>query len=292
MKGAFHPSARESFPVAAVEDRMATIVMDSELQAELEPHRQQLLGGKMLRARLIWRLGYALGEATELVLDRCAIIELIHSASLLHDDIVDGGLLRRGKPTFWRERGIPAAVLTGDLLLLRALAALADPKHRFLLDDALTLACDVCSCEVRQELLPQSNPADWSECLQVARRKTGSLFALAALMGTGGRPEWRAGVREAGYLLGTAYQLADDILDAYGDPSQSLKSLRMDAANPKVRTLVAAREAKVDIADQIAELMNRSHSELAKWPIIARAWSEYLAVDFAPAVVRASCGVT
>ena len=188
------------------------------------------LGGKMLRSRLAFRVGQATGVDAKLLEYGSAAVEMIHTASLLHDDVIDGGLLRRGMPTFWVEKGSAGAILLGDLLLFKAIDLICQVAGGRYTHELVKLTGEVCEAESEQELLLDGSDSRLEICQSIARRKTGALFAFAAMLGGNGDLPREASLKEAGYLLGTVYQLADDILDTRGEEAGSGKTLGTDAA--------------------------------------------------------------
>lgn len=173
-------------------------------------------GGKLLRGGLLLRLAEARGVGEEKALAAACAVELVHAASLMHDDVVDGAALRRHAPALWTRWGVKAAILCGDGLLAAAMeelrAAGVEPEER----DALTAAT---ARVVRAELAWELGGSG-GDVLAHAREKTGPLFgfAAAAWSGEGARREvWR----EAGERLGLAYQMADDLADAAGAGGKS-----------------------------------------------------------------------
>ncbi|MBU1910422.1 MAG: polyprenyl synthetase family protein [Verrucomicrobia bacterium] len=263
----------------AVRARMMETMAETAVGPLVADYRRLLVQGKMLRSRLTCRLGVALGADPGFLTDACAAVELIHAASLLHDDVIDGGYLRRGVPAFWVERGIPGAILLGDLMLFQALRLLSAPERQDLLGEAIQLTGEVCEAESEQELMMRGPPSTWAECIEIARRKTGALFALAALAGAGPEPGLRAALREGGYLLGTAYQLADDFLDAHGDAETAGKTLGSDEGRNKATAFRAASAAGVDVPRHLESLLVRSLAHLDPWPVAQQAWGEYLESD-------------
>lgn len=188
------------------------------------------VGGKMLRSRLAWRIGKQTGVDEKLLVYGSAAVEMIHTASLLHDDVIDGGVLRRGMPTFWVEKGSAGAILLGDLLLFKAIDLICRVAGGRYTHDLVILTGEVCEAESEQELLLAEEDSQLDICQSIARRKTGALFAFAAMLGGNGEANREASLKEAGYLLGTVYQLADDILDTRTGDASSGKTLGTDAA--------------------------------------------------------------
>lgn len=212
---------------------MAGCLAETPLHSALADCKNLFGTGKMLRSRLALRVGLAANVPYSTVLRAAAAVELIHAASLLHDDVIDGGFLRRGAPAFWVDRGIPAAILLGDLLLFKALELVSPVENSRLLPVIIKLTGEVCEAESEQELITRGKLADWETCVNTARRKTGALFAFAAHACGGDDAALSDALQESGYLVGTAYQLADDILDANGDTESAGKTLGRDEARDK-----------------------------------------------------------
>lgn len=268
----------------AVRARLLQVMTGTAIGPLVAGYRRLLVQGKMLRSRLAWRVGAALRADPLFLVDACCAVEMIHAASLLHDDVIDGGYLRRGLPAFWVEQGIPGAILLGDLMLLLALRLLSDPSRGGLLQETILLTAHVCEAESEQELMQRGAPSTWEACVDIARRKTGALFALAAVAGAGSDPALRDALRESGYLLGTAYQLADDFLDARGDTETAGKTLGSDAGRNKATAFRAAMESGVDVPRYLEALLGRSIDTLARWPEITEAWGRYVEQDLRPAL--------
>jgi geranylgeranyl pyrophosphate synthase len=239
-------------------------------------------GGKMLRSRLAYRLGNATGVSSNILLHGSAAVEMIHTASLLHDDVIDGGVLRRGMPTFWVEKGSAGAILVGDLLLFKAIdlmCRVADGAHTH---DLVKLTGEVCEAESEQELILDGTESKLDVCQSLARRKTGALFAFAALIAGGATSARRSALKEVGYLVGTAYQLADDILDTRAD-AHSGKTLGTDAA----RGIVSAANLDRDqLRVHLDSLILKATSLLQNDPEARGGLEDYLELDFQPAIQK------
>jgi geranylgeranyl pyrophosphate synthase len=261
---------------------MAGTLKDTNV-AKLLPGNKNLLGsGKMLRSRLVLSLGIANGvDETELV-HAAAAVDMIHGASLLHDDVIDGGLLRRGAPTFWKKYSTNGAILFGDLLMFKALSLLIEVGRTDLLQELIDMTGEVCRSEVEQELILRGTPGTWQECEQVARFKTGSLFAFAAVAGGTAAADETDALREAGFILGTAYQLADDILDASGNEAVSGKTLGKDNERGKTTAITASKDAPENPAEYIYSLLDASSAQLAAWPELRTSWDAFIDTTMKP----------
>lgn len=269
-----------------VKTAMVESLRDTNISKLLPENRSIMGSGKMLRARLALAVGAANGSDEKTAVHSAAAVEIIHAASLLHDDVIDGGLLRRGAPTFWKKYGTNGAILFGDLLVFKALHLLVEVGRADLLKELIEMSAQVCRSEVEQELVLRGTPGTWEECEQIARAKTGSLFAFAAVSGATNKPGQVEALREAGFVLGTAYQLADDILDASGNEAVSGKTLGRDAERGKTTALTATLNAPEDPAGYIYSLLDASAAQLAAWPPLAAAWNAFLNVTMKPVLSK------
>jgi geranylgeranyl pyrophosphate synthase len=142
----------------------------------------------------------------------------------------------------------------------------------------------MCEAEVEQEFHLAREDDPWEQCVSIARRKTGSLFGLAAFCAAGrDNPELAEALRNAGYAVGTAYQLADDLLDISGDASLAGKTLGTDAATEKLTAASAWLTGK-DPAGRVEELVRTSGEALAAWPAVQEAWEFYVNQVITPVV--------
>ncbi|HEY8241528.1 MAG TPA: polyprenyl synthetase family protein [Kiritimatiellia bacterium] len=268
-----------------VRDLMASGLSSTVLLHLLPTCKSLMANGKMLRARLCLRVGPSAGVPRDTLVTASAAVEMIHAASLLHDDVIDGGMIRRGLPTFWVERGVPGAILVGDLMLFKALDLVAHVDESRLVRKLIEMTGEVCDAESEQELLIRGQPADWETCVRIARRKTGALFAFAAFC-CGGRDEALSNALcEAGYAIGTAYQLADDVLDVRGTEASAGKTLGTDRERAK-NTTATVKQPVHDANGYIETLCDKAERLLANWPHVQQAWRTFITLDMRPALVK------
>ncbi len=190
-------------------------------------------GGKRVRPALVLLVGGMLGGAREPLLTFAAAIEMLHTATLVHDDLIDGALMRRGMPTLNAQWSPAATVLTGDFMFARSATLAASTNSvRVMRMFAETLAVIV-SGEVSQ-LFDGTHHTDRERYYRRIYAKTASLFELA----TAGAaalsqvPEDTVeAMRRMGYALGMAFQIVDDILDFTGDQAQMGKPIGSDLRN-------------------------------------------------------------
>lgn len=182
-------------------------------------------GGKRLRARLALFAVLALGGAPEAGVPWGAACELLHNASLIHDDIEDGDRLRRGRPALWAQHGVAQAINAGDLAIALSYLAIrevpAPDGLRWLLADLVSVAMRRLAEGQSAELsLLDADPLTWEAYAACVEGKTAALFSLplhgAALIA--GRSVERAAELAAAFgRLGLLFQLQDDVLDLFGD---------------------------------------------------------------------------
>lgn len=271
----------------AVRDRLKASLHATSLGAA-HPEITDLVGnGKMLRSRLAYHLGHATGASPGRMLRAAAAIELIHGASLLHDDVIDGASLRRGASAFWVAAGTSGAILLGDLFYCRAILVAGDAGDHALARLLVEKAGEMCDAESRQELLYRGTEPTWDRCLEIARDKTGSLFAFVAAACGGPDAACVAACEASGYDVGTAYQLADDLLDASGDTALSGKTLGTDAGRDKITAVTAMADApQGDPAAEVWGLLDRSLERLAPWPRVRDCWAALIDSELRPAMAR------
>lgn len=193
-------------------------------------------GGKRLRPALVLLCAGALGYKGSRHHELAAIIEFIHTATLLHDDVVDESDLRRGHETANALFGNAASVLVGDFLYSRSfqmMVELGDMRIMRVLSDATNI---IAEGEVLQLMNCHDADVDELRYLQVIRYKTAKLFEAASQLGAiigGADPETERSLADYGTHLGTAFQLIDDVLDYSGTEAETGKHLGDDLAEGK-----------------------------------------------------------
>jgi geranylgeranyl pyrophosphate synthase len=217
-------------------------------------------GGKRLRPVLVFLCTPPERRGGTRAVAAGAAVELVHMATLVHDDLLDGADLRRGRPTAWAEHGEGAAKAAGDYLFARAFAELAGAGDgravATLADAALSLARGE-ALQRRQAFRPETTV---DEYLARCSLKTGKLFEAACVLGSG-----TAALGAFGLALGIAFQITDDILDCTGDFDTTGKAPGVDLRDgtptlplilaaqrdPEVRTALAG-EAVPDALERVA----------------------------------------
>ena len=193
-------------------------------------------GGKRLRPLLVALTGRACGKTSDAHIEAAAFIEFIHTATLLHDDVVDSSSKRRGRDTANKVFGNQASVLVGDFVYSRAFQMMAGLKSQRVMEIMANATNVIAEGEVLQ--LMNAHDPDTSEqrYLDVIHRKTARLFeagAEVAAVLSDSPPEVQAALARYGRHLGTAYQLVDDVLDYRSNPTDRGKNLGDDLAEGK-----------------------------------------------------------
>ena len=241
-------------------------LLQGGLQVESAPVQDMLehvreLGGKRLRPCLTLLSARAAGGITEETIRLAASVELVHTATLVHDDVIDDSDFRRHRPTLHTVHGVSRSILLGDWLFTHAydLANQGDSTQpgRWI----ASAAKKVCEGEIEQGALGGRFGITISEQLGVLARKTGSLCRVACALGA-----WSAGASPAmcehfgkfGELLGVAFQVFDDWLDVWGTQQTAGKTLGtdLDGFKPTIPTLRAievtfAGEEKMELLEAL-----------------------------------------
>jgi geranylgeranyl pyrophosphate synthase len=255
--------------VKLVEERMRaqSDASHPDLRAALE--HLMTAGGKRVRPTLGLLVGNMLGAPLEKLVTLGAAVEMLHTATLVHDDLIDGALLRRGMPTLNARWSPPATVLTGDFLFARAAKLAADTDHLPLMKLFSETLAIIVNGELTQ-MFTSRGLVNRDNYYNRIYAKTASLFemtARAAAMVSPAEEETVETMREFGYQLGMAFQIVDDILDFNGEQSAVGKPLGSDLLNGMV-TLPAIYYAELHPEDQdVLSLSNggwTNHENMAR----------------------------
>ena len=221
----------------AVEERLGAATASREASLHAWAAEPMAAGGKRIRPLLLLTAFYAChGPATpsparlDNALDAAAAVELVHAASLVHDDIMDESPQRRGQPSTYAAHGRDAAILVGDYLFMQAFAIAARlPK------EAMDLTADACRrlCEgqMRERRVQQSGSVSRADYEAVIHDKTASLLSAACGIGAimaGAEPARVKALTRYGNAIGHAFQVLDDVLDVTGDPQWTGKPAGTD----------------------------------------------------------------
>jgi octaprenyl-diphosphate synthase len=212
-------------------------------------------GGKRVRPMAALLAAACFGAPPPAAREVAIVAELVHLATLLHDDVVDDGQERRGSPTPRRIWGNAVSVLAGDLLLTHALERTAAAAPQTVLLDLFATLRRLVDGEIIQ--LRGRTALDVREEIyfRIVQGKTASLFAWATRSGAivaGARPDVAAALGDFGASVGVAFQLVDDILDYAGDPAATGKALLGDLVEGKLTLpLIRALAAQPDLAGDV-----------------------------------------
>jgi octaprenyl-diphosphate synthase len=235
-------------------------------------------GGKRIRPRLVLLFARALGYSGAARFELAAIVEFIHTATLLHDDVVDESSMRRGRPTANALFGNAASVLVGDFLYSRAFQMMVSVGSMRVLDVLADATNVIAEGEVLQLINMHDPDTTVEEYLRVIRYKTAKLFEASARLGAviaQASPKIEEACADYGRSLGTAFQLVDDLLDYEGDPTELGKNvgddlregkptlpllMAMERGTPQERDLVrqAILNGEVERLRDIAAIVRRT----------------------------------
>src|SRR5476649_492400 len=211
----------------------------NDFDPKIVPYAQAALNnsGKHLRPTLVALAGNAVGQTGDAHVTAAVIIEMVHLATLVHDDVMDEAQIRRGQLTIAANWGNEIAVLFGDCLFAQALK-LASNFPTTEVCRAVAMATNtVCTGEILQTQHRRNFPISQREYFRVIEMKTAELFTLscdlAAFLGDA-KSEERAALRQFGAAFGTAYQVYDDCVDLFGSETAAGKSLGTDLAKGKL----------------------------------------------------------
>jgi octaprenyl-diphosphate synthase len=213
--------------------------------------------GKQLRPALVALAGESVGPLNDELVSVAVIIEMIHLATLVHDDVMDSATVRRRQPTLAARWGNSVAVLVGDCLFAHALKLAADFMTTEVSRSVAESTGRVCTGEILQSHRRRRWDLTRADYYKVLEMKTAELFALACSLGArmaGGGAAEQDALRRHGLALGTAYQIFDDCLDVFGTEQTAGKSLGTDLATGKVTLPVLIALERADAKDR-AELL-------------------------------------
>ncbi|MFD8695484.1 polyprenyl synthetase family protein [Kitasatospora purpeofusca] len=220
--------------------------------------------GKAVRSALVLAACTGVGGQAEAAVPAAVAVELVHDFSLLHDDVMDGDRLRRGRPAAWTVFGIPLTVLAGDALLSLAIDHLAHGRGR---DGPGGTGCvelftgcllELTEGQLKDLLFEARSEVSIDEYTAMAEGKTGALLGCACRLGAllgGAGPERSAALGVFGRRLGMVFQIADDLLGIWGDPGTTGKPAGSDLrSRKKSYPVIAALSADNAAARQLGKV--------------------------------------
>jgi octaprenyl-diphosphate synthase len=242
----------------AIEESLAPVCAESGLRTETAARNVLFSGGKRMRPLLTCAVLRTFDLDPSPYVDVIAAVELAHTGSLLHDDIIDEARTRRGRRSAHLTFDIPTAILAGDLLLVIGIERIARASSRQLRASFSKALKNVCNGEALERERRFDPAVDVAHARIVNRLKTASLFAYAAEAGAIlGKAEStvRSAARDFGTALGEAFQLADDLLDLHGNPATLGKPTGMDLAAGIITVPVAiALERDPGLKERVLEV--------------------------------------
>lgn len=223
---------RSEYPVMDYVERRLREVLVSQSAFMKEISDYLLAGrGKRIRPTLVV-LATELGAAdSRALVDAASAVELVHLASLIHDDIIDESGIRRGRPTIGKRWGNLVAVLAGDFLFASAFGLLASRQEQYSLRVLADAVKTMCEGEIEQSLSAGSNNLDEDAYLSSIGKKTASLIGASCQIGAhlaGASSEQVTAMQEYGLNLGYAFQIVDDLLDIWGSEEKTGKPMWLD----------------------------------------------------------------
>jgi octaprenyl-diphosphate synthase len=213
-------------------------------------------GGKRFRPLVTLLAARAAGFIDPVRITVAAVGELLHTATLLHDDVIDAGEFRRGRPTARLQYGNGMAVLTGDFCLARALQAIAYSGRLHAVQTLSDAVTRMAEGEVAQLLIAGDAALDKSRYYLVIERKTAALIAWCASVGGLPAPERSVALHRYGLEIGYAFQIADDVLDYAGDLHDTGKTRGQDLRDGKLTLpLILACERDPGLGRAVQQLL-------------------------------------
>lgn len=282
--------------IKTIENHLSSIEPDDLQDASIYLTRA---GGKMLRPALTLISSEAVGGSKDMTLKSAAAIELIHTFSLIHDDIMDNDDMRRGKPSVHKVWGEPLAILAGDTLFSKAFELVISSKE----DDCpperiantLSVLADACVkiCEGQASDMGFEGNFDVNEeeYIDMIFKKTAALVAAAtesgAIMG-GASEELISVMYEFGKLIGLAFQIQDDYLDVISDEESLGKPIGSDIAKGKMTLMVVKALAEADDEDKetLLKILKDQDSPKEDVDIAINLFNKYGSIQYAHDVAR------
>jgi octaprenyl-diphosphate synthase len=244
--------------VDRVREQISAFERDIAVYAEYALTNQ----GKQLRPALVALSGGATGKVNDQHVMAAVIIEMVHLATLVHDDVMDEARIRRGRPTLAAHWGNEISVLLGDCLFAHALKLAASFPTTELCRAVSAATNTVCSGEILQTQRRRNFELSRAEYFKAIQMKTGELFALSCDLGaylSGAGAVQRTALRQYGMAIGTAYQIYDDCVDLFGSEAAVGKSLGTDLAKGKLTlpVLIALERAPASQRTELTVMLQQ-----------------------------------
>lgn len=249
---ALHAAVKAALAPIASEMKAVEKFLHDELSSEItrvQDIAQYIpsAGGKRMRPALLILMARALGADSRTAAYLGAVIEVLHTATLMHDDVVDEGMMRRGRPTANARWGNGQAVLVGDFLYTRSFQMMIKVGNLAVMKALTDAANRLSEGEVLQMANAHDPQVDEQRYLAVIERKTSCLFEAAAGMAAAAAnasQQQAQACRSYALALGNAFQITDDVLDYEGEAAETGKNIGADLREGKVTLpVIYAREA-------------------------------------------------
>jgi geranylgeranyl diphosphate synthase type I len=244
----------------------SVIRLSPELRSAVRHHLDG--GGKYVRAGLVLVSAAAVGADESLGVVGAVAIELVHNFSLVHDDIIDGDIERRHRPTVWAQYGVGPAIIVGDALVTLALQLLLEEAtpERVKASVRLAEATQAMIAGQAEDMASERRSTlSVEECLQMETGKTGALLSCAASLGAvlAGAPEPTVdALADFGLHLGIAFQAIDDVLGIWGDSDVTGKPVGNDLRlHKKTLPVALAGASSSAISERLTSLLNQELSD-------------------------------
>ena len=254
-------------------------ILRNELRPDV-PWMNQLLesstlsGGKRMRPTLLLLCGQQLGKLETGHYQLAAAVEMIHVATLVHDDVIDDADSRRHQPTVNRKHGTRVSILLGDYLFTHAFSVASRAGSAEAVSILAAASNKVCEGEMRQNLAQGNLELPQEDYLSIISDKTAELCAATCHLGaflSGGNEHECAGFEKYGRDIGVAFQIIDDVLDVVGEQAAVGKTLGTDVANQKLTLpIIHCRDnlSEVDRTEFVGQLATGAtldHAKLLNW---------------------------
>ncbi len=266
---------RRAVSLESIEGRMRSYAerADKALSRELalykhsrfhDPLIYAIEGGKRVRPVMLMLAAEALGCTDDSVLGASVAVELLHTESIIHDDIIDEEMARRAKMTFHVKYGYSASLLTADFVFAMILAIAARYRDKRVAEEISSAALHMAEGEYSELTIdPQVYNMTWDEYLKIVADKTAALFETSAKLGAllaGGNEKEVTALADYGRSLGTAYQLRDDLLDWRSQDKIAIGLLKTHSESEVVGKMTALSQTYAEKAKRQLMQLPRSNA--------------------------------
>ena len=286
---ALHPPLKEQ--LAAVETELAGMARSRIPLLRTAARHVACGGGKRVRPAILLLSAAAGGPVTRRAIVYAAIVELLHVASLVHDDVIDEAAHRRGKASARSRWGNKISVMVGDYLLARSFLRGAIEGDQALIEELAAAATQMCVGQIR-EIMASGPDLSQRDYLAIVRAKTASLMSTAARIGARlgtQNPRTVEALGRFGAHFGVAFQLADDILDLVAAEEQVGKPVRGDLRQGKVTLplIYVLRTAPAAVRERLRQEIGNGPAKIGT---VLRLTAEYGGIEYARSAVRRHLG--